>query len=201
MMQESSFKAELLLEIDQEVEQILAAARRDAEALLDDARRRRKALEANALRRLEEELAVNRRRALARAELEGRNALLRLKREAVDRVFADVRKELARMATEESGRYLDLLESIFRSCRHLLPAGPVRVRVGPGQEGLCERLRCAEEDIETIADPDLRGMILETADGRLHCDGSIEGLLKSLRREREADIEGILFGDGNEREG
>lgn len=200
-MQESSFKAELLDEIDLEVEQILTDARRDADALLADARRRRDAMEREALRRLEDELAVSRRRALARAELEGRYALLRLKREAIDRLFADARKELARMATEEPGRYLDLLEAIFRSCRRLLPPGPVRVRIGPGQEGLCERLDCKNEDIETVADPDLRGMILETADGRLHCDGSIEGLLKSLRQEREAEIEGLLFGDGDEREG
>jgi len=200
-MQESSFKDELFQEIDQEVEQILATARHDADALMGEARRRREAMESEALRRLEEELSVTRRRALARAELEGRNALLRLKREAIDRVFAQARKELARMATEEPGRYLDLLEAIFHTCRRLLPPGPVRVRVGPGQEGLCERLGCADEDIETIADLDLRGMILETADGRLHCDGSIEGLLKSLRQEREAEIEGMLFGDGNEGEG
>lgn len=200
-MQESSFKDELLAEIDQEVEQILTAARHDGEALLADARRRREAMGRDALGRLEEELAVTRRRTLARAELEGRNALLRLKREAIDRVFAEVRKALARMATEEPARYLDLLEAIFRSCRRLLPPGPVRVRIGPGQQGLCERLGCAHEGIETVAAPDLRGMILETADGRLHCDGSIEGLLKSLRQEREAEIEGLLFGDGDEREG
>lgn len=200
-MQESTFKDELFHEIDQEVEQILAAARHDAEALLGDARRRREAMEREALRRLEEELAVTRRRALARAELEGRNALLRLKRAAIDRVFAEARAKLDRLATEEPARYLDLLEAIFRSCRRLLPGGPVRVRVGPAQEGLCERLGCADKDIETVADPDLRGMLLETADGRLHCDGSIEGLLKSLRQEREAEIEGLLFGDGDEREG
>lgn len=200
-MQEPTFKDELLHEIELEVEQILTDARHDADALLADARRRRETREREALRRLEEELVVSRRRALARAELEGRNALLRLKREAIDRLFADARKELARMATEEPGRYLDLLEAIFRSCRRLLPPGPVRVRIGPGQEGLCERLGCGDEGIETVADPDLRGMILETADGRLHCDGSIEGLLRSLRQEREAEIEGLLFGDDDGREG
>jgi vacuolar-type H+-ATPase subunit E/Vma4 len=199
-MQESAFKDELLAEIEQEVEQVLAAGRRDAEALLADARRRREAMEREALRRLEEELAATRRRSLARAELEGRNALLRLKRAAVDGVFAAASKELARMATAEPERYLDLLEAIFRTCRRLLPAGPVRVRIGSGLQGLCARLGCSG-DVEAVADADLQGIVLETADGRLHCDGSIEGLLKSLRQEREAEIEGRLFGDDHEREG
>jgi vacuolar-type H+-ATPase subunit E/Vma4 len=200
MMQESSFKDVLLQEIEEEVEQVLTTARSDAEALLADARRRREVMEADALRRLEDELVVTRRRAVARAELAGRNALLRLKREAIDRVFAEARKELARMSTEDPDRYLDLLAAIFRSCRRLLPPGRVRVRVGLGQEGLCERLGCTDE-VETVVDPDLHGMVLETEDGRLHCDGSLEGLLRSLRQEREAEIEGLLFGDGNEREG
>jgi len=199
-MQETSFKDVLLQEIEAEVEQILATARNDAEALLADARRRRAGIESEALRRLEDELAVSRRRAAARAELAGRNALLRLKREATDRVFAEARKELVRMSSEEPDRYLELLAAIFRSCRRLLPPGPLRVRVGLGQEGLCERLGCADE-VEMVVDSDLRGMVLETVDGRLHCDGSIEGLLRSLRQEREAEIEGLLFGDINGREG
>jgi vacuolar-type H+-ATPase subunit E/Vma4 len=200
-MQKISFKDELRAEIEQEAEQVLAAARRDAEALLADARRRREAREREALRRLEEELEITRRRALARTELAGRNALLRLKRGAVDRVFAETREELAKLATAEPDRYLDLLVAIFRSCRRLLPPGPVRVRVGMEPVGLCERLDCAEAEVEAIADPDLRGMILETADGRMHCDGSIEGLLKSLRQEKEAEIEDSLFGAANEAEG
>lgn len=197
-MQETFLKEALLREIDAEVEQTLSDARRDAEALVTEARQRSEAAELDTRQRLEEELAVARRRALARADLEGRNALLRLKREETDKVFAAVRKELARMEDEEPERYLALFEAIFRTCRRLLPPGPVRLRAGQGKEALCERLGC-ENGIEAVYDPDLRGMVLETVDGRLHCDGSVESLLKNLRQEREAEIEAILFGDTDER--
>jgi len=197
-MQETFLKEALLREIDAEVEQTLSDAWRDAEALVAEARRRSEATERETLRRLDEELELTRRRSLARADLEGRNALLRLKREETDRVFAAVRTELARMEAEDPERYLALLEAIFRTCRRLLPPGPVRLRAGRGKEALCERLGC-ENGIEAVFDPGLRGMVLETTDGRLHCDGSVESLLKSLRQEREAEIEAILFGDADER--
>jgi vacuolar-type H+-ATPase subunit E/Vma4 len=192
-------KDELLREIDAEIEQTLARARQDAEAIVTEARRRRESREREGLRRLEDELNVSRRRALARAELDGRNALLRLKREETDRAFAAAREELARMESADPDRYVTLLESIFRSCRRMLPPGPVKARIGRGKEALRERL-AGEEGVEAVSDPDLRGVILESADGRMHCDGSLEGLLSSLRQERAAEIEGILFGDGDERE-
>lgn len=187
-------KDELLREIDSDVEQTLARARQDAESIVDEARRRRETREREGLRRLEEELSVSRRRALARAELDGRNALLRLKREETERAFAAAREYLSRMESADPDRYMALLECIFRSCRRLLPPGPVRARIGRGKEALRERLS-REEGIEAVFDPDLRGIILESADGRLHCDGSLEGLLDSLRRDRAAEIEGILFGE------
>ena len=187
-------KDELLSEIDAEVEQTLARARQDAEAVVTEARRRRESREREGLSRLEDELNVSRRRALARAELDGRNALLRLKREETDRAFAAAREDLVQMESADPDRYTDLLERIFRSCRRMLPPGPVRARIGRGKEALRERL-AGEEGVEAVSDPDLNGVILESADGRLHCDGSIEGLLGSLRRDRAAEIEGILFGD------
>jgi vacuolar-type H+-ATPase subunit E/Vma4 len=193
-------KDELLREIDAEIEQTLARAREDAEAIVAEARRRRETAEREGLRRLEDELGVARRRALARAELDGRNALLRMKREETDRAFAAAREKLTRMEADDPDRYVALLERIFRSCRRLLPSGPVRVRIGRGKEALRERL-AREEGVEAVSDPDLRGVILESADGHLHCDGSLEGLLGSLRQERAAEIEGILFGEGDEREG
>lgn len=190
-------KDELLREIDAEVEQTLARAREDAEAIITEARRRRETREREGLGRLEDELNVSRRRALARAELDGRNALLRLKREETERAFAAAKEHLARMEADDPDRYLALLESIFRSCRRLLPPGPVRVRIGRGKEALRERL-AREEGVEAVSDPDLRGIILESVDGRLHCDGSLEGLLSSLRQEKAAEIEGILCGEGDE---
>jgi len=188
-------KDELQREIDAEAEQTLARARRDAEAILAEARRRCESREREGLRRLEDELNVSRRRALARAELDGRNALLRLKREETDRVFAVTREQLAHMESTEPDRYTDILEHIFHSCRRMLPRGPVRARIGRGKEALRERL-ASEEGVEAVSDPDLHGVVLESSDGRLHCDGSLEGLLNSLRQERAAEIEGILFGDG-----
>jgi vacuolar-type H+-ATPase subunit E/Vma4 len=192
-------KDELLSEIDEEIEQTLARARQDAEAIITEARRRRESREREGLSRLEDELNVSRRRALARAELDGRNALLRLKREETDRAFASAREDLARMESGDTDRYTILLERIFRSCRRMLPPGPVRARIGRGKEALRDRL-AREEGVEAISDPDLRGVILESADGRLHCDGSIEGLLGSLRRDKAAEIEGILFGESDERD-
>jgi len=190
-------KDELLREIDEEVEQSLARGRQDAEAIISEARRRRENREKEGLRRLEDELNASRRRAMARSELEGRNALLRLKRKETDRAFDVARERLARMESDDPDRYTALLERIFRSCRRMLPPGPFRARIGRGKETLRERL-AGEEGVEVVFDPDLSGVVLESVDGRLHCDGSLEGLLGSLQQERAAEIEAILFGEGDE---
>jgi vacuolar-type H+-ATPase subunit E/Vma4 len=199
-MRESLLKEELLREIEGEVEEILARARRSADEALADARRRRENRERLGREQLEEELAVRRRRALARAELEGRHALLRLRREETDRAFQLAREWLAQMEEEDPDRYVELLVRVFRSCRRLLPPGPVGVRIGPPNEALRERL-AREEGVDAEIDPDLHGVILESADRRLHCDGSLKGLLARLRQERAAEIEEILFGDGDGGEG
>jgi len=86
------------------------------------------------------------------------------------------------------------MSRVFENCRELLPEGSLQVRLGPGLEGLGERLK-DQEELAVESDAQLFGLVVEAAQGRLQCDGTIPRLLTQLRREREADLEAILFGE------
>jgi V/A-type H+-transporting ATPase subunit E len=189
-------REELDREIDREVEEVLARARRKAESLLADARLEQERRLAQAGERLRQELADRRRRALSRADLEGRNSLLQLKRELVDQVLAAVRERYLGLARERPERLGELFWTYYLDGRRLLPEGPVRVRVGREGESVRDRL-AGEENVEVAADERLHGLVMENLAGTICCDYSLDAMLQQLRAEREADIEALLFGENH----
>lgn len=183
-------------EIDREVVEVLARARRQAESLLADARLEQAQRLAQAGERLRHELADRRRRALSRADLEGRNSLLQLKRELLDQVLAAMRERYLVLARERPKRLDELFWTYYLDGRRLLPEGPVRVRVGREGESVRDRL-AREENVEVVNDERLHGLVMENAAGTVCCDYSLDAMLHRLRAEREADIEALLFGENH----
>lgn len=189
-------REELDREIDREVVEVLARARRQAESLLADARLEQAQRLAQAGERLRHELADRRRRALSRADLEGRNSLLQLKRELLDQVLAAMRERYLVLARERPKRLDELFWTYYLDGRRLLPEGPVRVRVGREGESVRDRL-AREENVEVVNDERLHGLVMENAAGTVCCDYSLDAMLHRLRAEREADIEALLFGENH----
>ena len=97
------------------------------------------------------------------------------------------------MQQADPAGYAELMAGVFENCRTLLPEGPLRVRLGPGLEALGGRL-AGQEGVSVEIDAQIFGLLVEVNEGRLHCDGTIPRLLQRLRREREAELETVLFG-------
>lgn len=194
MVQKFVLKNALSREIDQETETVLDRARQERERILEDARREADRRRRKARELLDRDLRIRRRRALARAQMEGRNALLDRKKREVNEVFEQARRRLLAMEKEEPERFGELLWNYFDLGRAQLPDEPLRVRLGPQSDVMEDRLRHREK-VEVLLEDGLHGMILETADGRVRCDCRLETLLARLQEDREAEIEGILFGE------
>jgi vacuolar-type H+-ATPase subunit E/Vma4 len=189
---------ELQREIDQEVEEVLARARRKGESLLAETVRQNEAAARTAAEELAQELAAQRRRALQKAEMAGRNSQLRIRREEIEGTLALVRERLLSIEKEQADRFGELLARLFAEARDLLPPGAVRVRTGSAALG--ERL-AGEQGVAVALEPDLHGLVLESGDGRVRCDLSVEALLEALGAEREAELAALLFRDDDERAG
>jgi len=185
-------------ELQQEIASEIAAIRRQAEeqgeTLLMEARNWTEERVCEAKRRLEEEVTLRSRQALTKAELEERNDLLRLKRHEVDQLFQQVGEQLADLRKEAGPAYRELMSRIYENCRRLLPEEALQVRLGPGLEGLGQEL-AGQAAMTVETDAQLFGLTLTTTNGRLRCDGSVPRLLTQIRREREADLEALLFGE------
>jgi vacuolar-type H+-ATPase subunit E/Vma4 len=190
---EEPLREELRREIEDEVEAIRGRAEKQGEALVTKAERWSEQRTEEASRRLEEDCRLRLRRSLARAELEQRNEILRLKRQEVDQVFQMARERLTEMQKEHADAYEKLMSEVWENCRQLLPGKGLVVRLGPGLEKLGERLS-AEDGVTVETDERTFGLLVEAEKGRLHCDGTIPRLLERLRREREAELEAVLFG-------
>ncbi len=192
MAREPALKKELQREIEAEAEQILAGARSKEEALVGDARIEGQARLEAARDQLGRELARRRSRALSRARLEVRNALLNLRYGELDEAFAEARRKLKAMTASEPDRFGELLWSLFAVGRTLLPAGPLRVRLGEGGDRVVRRIR-EQEGVTLRQEKGWHGLIIESKDGRVRCDYSLDFLLGRCRDELLAEIEEILF--------
>ena len=189
---------ELQREIDQEVEKLLSRARRQGEALLAETARQNEAATRTAAEELARELAARRRRALQKAEMAGRNSQLRIRREEIEGTLVLARERLLTMEKEQADRFGELLAALFADARPLLPPGAVRVRTGSAALG--ERL-AGVQGVTVTMEPDLHGLVLESDDGRVRCDLSVDALLEGLGAEREAQLAALLFEEDDERAG
>jgi V/A-type H+-transporting ATPase subunit E len=190
---------ELARDIEREREQILARAQQEGEAMLAEARTEGGRLTAAAREKLSRELAAVRSRTLARAKVEGRNALLEIRREAIDRVMTEVRQRLLEMEAKDPGGYGDLLWSLYTGGRGALPEGSLRVRLGAGGQAIRNRLAEEAGVAEVTEASGLHGVVLESGDGRVRCDLSLDALLTRVRSEYEAELASLLFEGGDER--
>lgn len=184
---------ELRKEIEAEVAAICSQAEAQGDELLAEAEKAAQADADKAARRLEEEVQRRRRRALAAAELEERNRLLGVRRQEVDRVIQEAAAALRELQEQGDPAYRKLMARVCESCRRLLPAGELQVRLGPGLKELGRELE--EQGLMVTTDERLFGLVVETSDGRQRCDGSVPRLLAQLRREREVQLEALLFGE------
>lgn len=197
MTQKNDLHRELWSEFETEARQIKARARQKGQRFLEDNLHTLREREQQVREDVERDLKLQRSRSLSRAQLEGRNTLLRTKQEAIDNVMEGVRDGLQTMSSENPDRYCELLMTFFSAGRKLLPGESVRVRIGPDAESCKKRLE-EQKKTQVEVDPDLSGMVLESQEGRLRCDFTWDHLLQRLRRDREAEIAALLFGEDHE---
>jgi len=192
MATDTELEKELRAEIDREIHTLMRRAEDENGAMLARTREECESRKRMARQRLREELAMRGRRAQSKAELEGRNLLLRAHREEIDRIFEIAAEELRRMETTRPEDFAELLWTVFCSCRSMVPGSTVRVRLGTGTKLIYERL-AGEKGVEIESSDAFTGLLVESSDGHIHCDGSLDAILYNLRREKEAELEAALF--------
>lgn len=185
---------ELRRDIANEVAAIRRRAQEQGEALLAETEQQLRRREEDAALRLEEECELRLKRGASRLELDARNSLLRFREQELDEVFVAVRVRLAAMKGADSERYCRLFRNAFASCQAVLPPAALRLRIDAELFPLYPWSSLLE-GLDVIPEARLEGLVLETRDGRLHCDGRLPFLLQSLRRERAAELERLLFGE------
>ncbi len=193
-MDEFPLAIALRREIDAEIEALERRAVEQGEALVAAAQAKCRKLATATRSRLEEECDLRLKRGLSRLDLDSRNSLLRFRERELDQVFQLAEERLATMKSSSPERYQQLFQGVYARCRALLPKGEVRVRIDKDLEELQGWLQ-QQAQTEVLPEARLEGLVVESLDGRLHCDGTIPYLLRTLRRERAADLERILFGE------
>jgi V/A-type H+-transporting ATPase subunit E len=175
----------------EQAEQILAAARQEAEAIRAAAQREG---ETRGERRAAEILAV----ATARRRMN----LLQARESLIDEALARVRARLKDLASLPGAA--DQLAELIREGLAALPAGPVRARIAPGDAALLAPPVLAalgagqwELRVEPSAVPG-GGVILETADGRLSFDNSLDARGRRRRDRLRRLAASVLLPDGGD---
>jgi vacuolar-type H+-ATPase subunit E/Vma4 len=191
---------ELTRDVDREIEEILARAQTEGEAIIAAAQAESERLRAKTAADLDRRLASERSRALAMAKVEGRNRLLETRKREIDAVLEEVRRRLLAMEKEQPERFDELMYGLFAGGRGLLPPGKIRVTAGAGRKNLQKRLAGESEVVEIVEREDLHGIIMESANGRVRCDLSLDALLFRLRADREAELAVFLF-EGKDEQG
>ena len=174
-----------------QAEQIRAAARAEADAIRAAAQREG---ETRGRRRAAEILAV--------ATARRRMSLLQARESLIDEALAQVRARLSDVASRPAAA--DLLAELIREGLASLPAGPVRARVAPSDAALLAPAALAalgagrwELSLEPSAVPG-GGVILETADGRLRFDNSLDARGRRRRDDLRRLAASVLLPDAGD---
>jgi len=171
---------ELTRRAEAEIASVRAAAGADAAAITAAATRRLAERRSAALGARERVLRNDAARAVAAAARDARRAELEARARLLERVFAAAAARLP--AAGSSPVFLAGLSRRLTEAMVCLGDQPGALRCTPGLADAAGRIAATHGDLTTTPDPSVGvGFILESADGRLAIDGTLEG---ALARER-----------------
>lgn len=183
-----------------ESEKILAEARDRANEIRQRAAAQAEAERKSILERAHQEIERQRAQAVATAQLKARNDQLAHREELLERVFVTAREKIP--AIRQWSNYDQIAVALLKEALLHMKDYPVQVLLDPET-----RKVLPEQKLEQIAS-DLRvqvtgvgeleagtGVIVETADGHLNYDNTLETRLSRLQNSLRAPVYHILMGE------
>lgn len=183
-------KGSLLSEAKEDAGKIIQAAEAHVARMVEEERSRKEASKKEADKDIERLLEEQRNERIAWARLESKRVLAEAREDAIKGVIGDVFDSLAK--ARKTPEYKKFLARSIPQAAAELGAGPT-VRVCKGDRALVPEIKGAKvvEDLEGLG-----GAIVESADGKIRIDLTIETMFETSRDEIRKRIHERLFGGG-----
>lgn len=195
-----ALKSAIIDEATEEASTIVAEAQARAESISQQARTQAGAEGEAILQRAREEAKALREHTIATAQLEARTLRLKRREQLLERAFADARQQLS--AVPQSPDYAQIARRLLREAVEQLGVDEVVVRADEetrrvlGDGALADiggelgvRLRVGEPLARST------GVVLETPDGHLRYDNTLETRLARMRDVLRTPVYHILMGE------
>ncbi len=180
-------KNSLLSEASSEAENIVKTAESHVDGMLKEERAKRKAMEADADKEIEKLLDEMRNERIAWARLEAKRITSEAREDAIKNVLEDLFKELGKI--RKNPQYKGFLKKAVADAVAELGKGS-KVHVLKGEKSLLPKLDAAVvEDLKGLG-----GALVESPDGKIMMDLTLETLFDTRRDEIRKQISEKLFG-------
>jgi V/A-type H+-transporting ATPase subunit E len=181
-------RGSLLSEANDEAARIINEAKNQAAHLLEEERKGQEEIGARAETEVEQMIAEERNERLAWARLEAKRIMAESEEDAIKGVMEELIEALSSM--HGSAEYKEFMKSAISKASEEL-GGNVVVRVTKGEKSLVPKGKGmkVEDDLDALG-----GAIVETADGRIRINLTLETLLDTRRDDLRKQIYQKLFG-------
>jgi vacuolar-type H+-ATPase subunit E/Vma4 len=183
-----------------EAEEVLVTARARAQEIRARGRAQAEAERQAILNRARQEAERLHGQAISTTQLKVRNDQLAFREQLLDRVFVSVRDQIP--SVQKWNNYEEIAISLLKEALHHLKDYPVQVRADPTIHKLISREKldqiAAELGVEVTDYRELEqgtGVIVETADGHLNFDNTLETRLARMQNALRAPVYHILMGE------
>jgi len=187
-MEIEKLKGSLLSEAKAEAEKIVEAAEADAKAMLSEEKAKLSALKSEAEKNVEKTLEEQRNERIAWGRLEAKRVLAEAREDAIKGVIELFFDELKNV--RKTPEYKKFLKKSLPDAAKELGKG-TRVHIIKGDRSALPRMNGTKvvEDLKGLG-----GALLESSDGKIRIDLTIETLFESRRDELRKEIYDKLFG-------
>ena len=176
-------KKELLQEAKKEADRILADAEKEITGIKKKVKDEITQYKKEARQHIEEMAKGSEKRILAAANFDAQRLLNTAKKEAVDLLLLKVKQKLTSSSDRERKEFLSKLLEMAKK-----EISPARVYVA------AQDVNLVSGDFSVKKAEISGGLIAETKEGTIRVNLSIEELLQSLREEKSAELNEVLFG-------
>jgi V/A-type H+-transporting ATPase subunit E len=181
-------KGSLLTEANEDAQKIVQAAEAHVAGMLEEERSRRAQMKKEAEAEVERLLEEQRNERIAWARLESKRIVAEGREDAIKNVLEEFFEELKGIRkTPEYRRFLS--KAVAAAAAEL--GGDVTIRVVKGDKALLSALKArVVEDLDSVG-----GAIVESPDGKIRVDMTLETLFESRRDDIRKQIYEKLFGE------
>ncbi len=181
-------KGSLLSEASEDAQKIVEAAETHVKGMLEEERSRKASMKKDAEKDVARLLDEQRNERIAWARLESKRITAEAREDAIEGVLEDFFESLKKM--RKTPDYKKFLARAIASGSEELGGGSVTVHLAKGDKALVPEYKGkVVEDLEGLG-----GAILESADGKIRIDMTLETLFESKRDEIRKKVYEKLFG-------